>query len=108
MLRLLASALALALVSSPALSQTSNPSGSGQVTVPSGQNSGAGIPGQPGNKNGPPAKAPSETTGAGASAPPEANPNNDSIRQQDPAKIPGMPGNKSGPAVRPPSDSSAK
>jgi hypothetical protein len=70
------------------------PGGSGQVTVPSAQNSGAGIPGQPGNKSGPAAKSSSATTGSG---------NNEGVREQDSAKIPGLPGSKSGPAVKPPS-----
>lgn len=100
MLRLVAAVVAFVAMVPPAMSQTGAPSGAGQVTVPSGQNSGAGIPGQPDNKNGPPAQGPS-TTGAGAAsqAPGEA------VREQDPAKIPGLPGNKSGPAVKPPSDS---
>jgi hypothetical protein len=106
MLRLAAVALAFATMASPAFSQTGTPSGAGagQVTVPSGQNSGAGIPGQPGNKNGPSAGSPSATTGAGAnSQAPE--PNNGTVRQQDSAKIPGQPGSKSGPAAKPPSGS---
>ncbi|HVY58609.1 MAG TPA: hypothetical protein VHA77_12225 [Xanthobacteraceae bacterium] len=100
MLRILAGAVALSLVALPATAQTTGPGGQGQVTTPSGQNSGAGISGQPGNKNGPPAKSPSATTGAGGST---MSPGNDTVRQQDSAKIPGMPGNKSGPAVKPPS-----
>jgi hypothetical protein len=85
MLRLAAAALALAVMASSAMSQTGE---SGQV--PRG-NSGAGIPGQPGNKNGPPAGSPSATKG-----------------QQDPAKVPGLPGNKSGPAAKPPSDTTER
>ena len=103
MLRLAAAALALAAIVSPALSQTGGSSGAGQVTVPSGQNSGAGIPGQPGDKNGPPAQTPSATTGAAAGS--SQTPSNEGVREQDPAKIPGQPGNKSGPAVKPPSGS---
>src|SRR5262245_52379232 len=91
MLRLTAAALALAALASPAMSQTGAPSGSGQMTVPSAQNSGAGIPGQPGNKSGPPARSPSATTGAA----PAQTPTDDATRQQDAAKIPGQPGNKS-------------
>lgn len=100
MLRLAAAALALATMASPAISQTSAPSGAGQVTVPSGQNSGAGIPGHPGNKSGPPARSSAPTTGAGATSP-----DNQAVRQQDAGKIPGQPGSKSGPAARPPSGS---
>jgi hypothetical protein len=101
MLRLAAAVLALSAIASPALSQNGASSGAGQVTVPSGQNSGAGIPGQPGNKNGPAAQRPSGTMGAGA--PSQQAPSGDAVRQQDPAKIQGLPGNKSGPAAHPPS-----
>ncbi len=78
-----------AVMALPALAQNPN----GTVSVPSAQNSGAGIPGQPGNKNGPAARS------SGAAAAHE----NDSaaVRQQDAAGIPGKPGNKSGPAVKP-------
>ena len=78
----------------PPLAESTVPGGTGQVTVPSAQNSGAGIPGQPGNKSGPAAKSSSATTGSG---------NNEGVREQDSAKIPGLPGSKSGPAVKPPS-----
>jgi hypothetical protein len=53
MLRLLMGATALAIVTLPASAQTTAPSGGGQVTAPSGQNSGAGIPGKPGSKSRP-------------------------------------------------------
>jgi hypothetical protein len=89
MMRLFVSAVALMLVALPASAQTG-----GTMTAPSGQNSGAGIPGQPGNKNGPPAHG-SMGTSTGQS--------NESTREQDSAKIPGMRGNKSGPAAHPPS-----
>jgi hypothetical protein len=97
MLRLLMGAIALAIVTLPASAQNTAPTGGGQVTVPSGQNSGAGIPGKPGSKSGPAAKSSSETTGS------DMNDQNRAVRQQDSSKIPGQPGNKSGPAVRPPS-----
>ena len=97
MLRLTAAALALVAIASPAMSQTGAPAGAGQVTVPSAQNSGAGIPGQPGNKNGPAARPPSATSGAGATSSPSES-DNEAARAQDAAKIPGQPGNKSGPA----------
>jgi hypothetical protein len=64
MLRLFTGAIALAIVTLPASAQTTAPSGGGQVTAPSGQNSGAGIPGKPGSKSGPAAKSSSETTGS--------------------------------------------
>jgi len=47
MLKLLMGAIALAIVTLPAAAQTTAPSGGGQVNAPSGQNSGAGIPGKP-------------------------------------------------------------
>ena len=97
MLRLLTGAIVVAIVTLPASAQTTAPSGGGQVTAPSGQNSGAGIPGKPGSKSGPAAKSPSETTGS------DMSDHNRAVRQQDPSKIPGQPGNKSGPAVRQPS-----
>ena len=77
--------------------QSAPAGGEGQVTVPSGQNSGAGIPGKPGSKSGPAAKSSPETTGS------DMNDQNRAVRQQDSSKIPGQPGNKSGPAVKPPS-----
>jgi len=45
--------LSLAVTSLPALAQTNNAPG---VSTPSAPNSGAGVSGYPGNKNGPPAK----------------------------------------------------
>ena len=53
----------------------------------SAQNSGAGISGAPGNKNGPAARQ--GTVGS-----------NTSTQQQDPARVQGMPGNKSGPPAK--------
>ncbi|WP_407159671.1 hypothetical protein [Bradyrhizobium sp. STM 3557] len=65
---------------------------------PSAQNSGAGIQGAPGNKNGPPAK--SGTVGSSSSSTMDRqNPN---VSAQDPANVKGLPGNKSGPAVKKP------
>jgi hypothetical protein len=54
------------------------------------QNSGAGVPGLPGNKSGPavtPLKNPGQEFGG---------------YRQDQGKVPGLPGNKSGPALQPP------
>jgi hypothetical protein len=98
MLRLAAAALVIAAMASPAMSQSGAPSGAGQAP-----NSGAGIPGQPGNKNGPPAQRPSATMGAGSTS--TQAPGNTT---QDAAKIPGHPGGKSGPAVKSPSSSSGR
>ena len=64
------------------------------VSTPSAQNSGAGISGYSGNKNGPSGK--SGTVGSSV----RTNQNDPTVRQQDPAKIQGMPGNKSGPPAR--------
>ncbi|MCK1712193.1 hypothetical protein IVA83_25175 [Bradyrhizobium sp. 143] len=60
------------------------------ATAPSAQNSGAGIAGAPGNKNGPPAHG--GTVGSASQ--------NQSVQQQDPANIKGLPGNKSGPPAK--------
>lgn len=69
----------------------------GQTATPGTHNSGAGVAGQAGNKNGP----------AASSSEPQANNQgarqNEAVREQDSAKIPGKPGGKSGPAVMPPS-----
>jgi hypothetical protein len=99
MLGFLTGAIVLAIVTLPASAQTTAPPGGGQVTVPSGQNSGAGIPGKPGSKSGPAAKSPSETTGS------DMSDHNRAVRQQDSSKIPGQPGNKSGRSVRQPAES---
>jgi hypothetical protein len=105
MLRSLAGAALLVLMTLPAAAQNTNQSapnqGAPQITVPPG-NSGAGIPGQPGGKSGPAAKGPSTTTGAGSAAP------SGDRAGQDASKVPGLPGGKSGPAVRPPSGSAPK
>jgi len=76
-----------------ASAQTTPPSGA----PPSAQNSGAGIQGTPGNKNGPPAEK--GTVGSSATM----NRQNPDVSAQDPANVKGLPGNKSGPAVKPPS-----
>ena len=88
---------AIAIVTLPALAQTTTPPAGSQITVPSGQNSGAGIPGKPGSKSGPAAKSSPETTGS------DMSDHNCAVREQDPSKIPGQPGNKSGPSTSPPS-----
>ncbi|WP_409362824.1 hypothetical protein [Bradyrhizobium diazoefficiens] len=62
----------------------------GVATSPSAQNSGAGIAGAPGNKNGPPAH-----TGTVGS-----NSQNKSVQEQDPSNVKGLPGNKSGPPAK--------
>ncbi len=60
------------------------------ATAPSAQNSGAGIAGAPGNKNGPPAHT--GTTGSASQ--------NQSVQEQDSANVKGLPGNKSGPPAK--------
>ncbi|WP_024508996.1 hypothetical protein [Bradyrhizobium sp. ARR65] len=95
-MKMIASAIVIVLTTSalPALAQSSNsPNASPNVTVPSGQNSGAGIQGHPGSKSGPAAR--SGTVGSAT-----GNEDNSTVRQQDPAKIQGMPGNKSGPPAK--------
>jgi hypothetical protein len=91
--------LALATMMLPALAQAPSTS-AGQSPAPTAPNSGAGIPGQPGNKNGPAAKPPG-STGAVSS-----DQQGSAARNQDASNIPGQPGSKSGPAVAPPSSQS--
>ena len=62
----------------------------GAASSPSAQNSGTGISGAPGNKNGPAANQ--GTVGA--------NPQNQHVQEQDPSNIKGLPGNKSGPPAK--------
>jgi|SRR5262245_8787735 len=93
--KFLVGSLALVLTILPAVAtaqKTSPDASSTQSVQPTSPNSGAGIPGQPGNKSGPAAKKP-ETTGSDASSKPS----------QDVSKIPGKPGSKSGPADKSPS-----
>jgi hypothetical protein len=95
-MNLLKAAAVLAMLASPALAQAP---ASSAVKTPSAQNSGAGIPGQPGSKNGP--AAGKDQTAAS----PQTNP---TTSLQDTAKIPGKPGGKSGSAVMPPAKSANK
>jgi hypothetical protein len=99
MLRLTAAAVALVAAMSPAMSQTSTPAGSDQVTVPSAQNSGAGVPGQPGSENGPAVRPPSATSGTGATSSPSSS--NEGVREQDSANMPGEPGSEGGMQAQP-------
>jgi hypothetical protein len=85
-------AFSLAVTALPALAQTNN---SPNASTPSGQNSGAGVSGYPGNKNGPAVKG---TVGSSTST----GQQNSTVQQQDSSKIPGMPGNKSGPPANKP------
>ena len=98
MLKIFATASALALLALPAMAQT----GTSTQSPPSAQNSGTGITGAPGSKNGP-ALNQSGTTGTGSGE----SDHNKATQQRDSAKVPGMKGGKSGPAERSP-NSSAK
>ncbi len=62
-----------------------------QVAAPSSQNSGAGIAGFAGNKNGPAAQPGMAASGAVT---------NLVVAEQDPANIKGLPGSTSGPPAR--------
>jgi hypothetical protein len=91
-MKMIVSTLAVALAfSAPAFAQTTKTDVPG---APSAQNSGAGIAGQPGNKNGPAAR-PGDTVGSSSGA-------NSTVPQQDTSNIKGLPGNKSGPAAKQP------
>jgi|SRR5579862_2370380 len=92
LMKLIVSTLAIALaLSGSAVAQTTTP---GANSAPSAQNSGTGIAGQPGNKNGPAAKS-RDTVGSSSGT-------NSTVQQQDTSNIKGLPGNKSGPAARKP------
>ena len=98
-MRMLLGALATSVVMAlPALAQS--PNTTGQTSVPSAQNSGAGIPGQPGSKSGPAARPSGEMAAQGTDN------GNAAVRQQDSAGIPGKPGSKSGPSAKPNSSGS--
>ncbi|MCC8957230.1 hypothetical protein H8B02_28490 [Bradyrhizobium sp. Pear77] len=64
--------------------------GASSTTAPSAQNSGTGISGSPGNKNG--AAAQKGTVGSSQQ--------NLSVQEQDPSNIKGLPGGKSGAATK--------
>lgn len=87
--------LALMVLSPAASAQTNKPDVS---SAPSAQNSGAGIPGQPGNKSGPAVK-PGETVGSSSTTTDQHNP---TVQSQDPSNVKGLPGNKSGPPAKQP------
>jgi hypothetical protein len=86
-------AAGLLITATAASAQNAQPN----AAPPSAQNSGAGIQGAPGNKNGPPADK--GTVGSSSSTMDRQNPN---VSAQDPANVKGLPGNKSGPAVKKP------
>jgi hypothetical protein len=78
-----------AAAQSPGHTGNANPGGD-LANSPSAQNSGAGISGAAGNKNGPPA----DKNTVGSSSP------NVSAKDQDAANVKGLPGNKSGPPAK--------
>ncbi len=97
-----AAAVALTMSTLTASADTTSPqvtvpsaqnSGAGipQVAAPSAQNSGAGIAGFAGNKNGPAAQK-------GMVAPGTVT--NVAVAEQDPTNVKGLPGSKSGPPAR--------
>ena len=86
----LVSAAAVALVLSSASAQNAK----SEVTNPGLQNSGAGIAGQPGNKNGPAVKPGTVGSATGE------NQTDNRLKQQDATGVQGLPGNKSGPAEK--------
>jgi len=86
--------LAALALPAAALAQASKPDVS---SAPSAQNSGAGIAGQPGNKNGPAAK-PGETVGSSSTS----STGNTAVQSQDSSNIQGAPGNKNGPPAKRP------
>jgi hypothetical protein len=85
--------VALTITALPALARTSN----ANVTIPSAQNSGVGIPGFAGSEAGPIVQP--GTVGSGATV----RQYNLSIREQDAADIPGLRGTEAGPSVNAPS-----
>ena len=85
-------AIVLALSTTAASAQTTTRPDTS--AAPSAPNSGAGIAGQPGNKNGPAAK-PGDTVGSSSGA-------NPTVQPQDTSNIQGLPGNKSGAAAKRP------
>lgn len=93
-MKLMVGASAVALAMAIASLQTGKADVS--VSVPSVQNSGAGIAGFPGNKNGPALHR--GTTVGSAAAMDQTNP---IIKNQDTANIAGLPGGKSGPPAKP-------
>jgi len=88
--------VALSMTTLPALARTSN----ANITIPSAQNSGAGIPGFAGSEDGPAVQP--GTVGSGAMV----RQYNLAIREQDAAEIPGLPGTEDGASVKLPLHSS--
>jgi uncharacterized membrane protein len=96
-MKLLQAAALLALIASPAFAAQNT---AGPDNAPSAQNSGVGIAGQPGGKNGPATNAQGQVA--------HSDQANSTTHLQDTAKIPGQAGGKSGPAVMPPASGSSQ
>ncbi len=94
-------ALAVATLPAASIAQTTSIQKNDNVALPKG-NSGAGVSGMQGNKNGPAPKA-SSTTGEDVS-----NGGAGQAGAQDATKVPGKTGGKAGPAARSPSDLGSK
>jgi hypothetical protein len=75
----------------PAMARTSAPA----ISIPSAQNSGAGIPGLPGEEDG---RAVQPGAAPGSSA--AMKPYNLAVREQDASNIPGLPGTEAGPSMK--------
>lgn len=87
-------AVALALSAPAVIAQTTSPNVS---NAPSAKNSGAGIAGEPGDKNGPAVRpGPKGTVGSSVN-----RQHNLKVQEQDPSDIKGMRGDKSGPRAKP-------
>jgi hypothetical protein len=97
-MKLLQAAALLALIASPASAGENITTSSNNV--PGAQNSGAGIAGQPGGKNGPATNVQGQVA--------NSDQTDSTTRLQDTSKIPGKAGGKSGPAVMPPTSRSAQ
>ena len=87
---------ALAMTALPVMARMS-----GHISMPSAQNSGAGIPGLPGDQDGA-AVQPESALGFGSAR----RPHNSLVREQDAANIRGLPGTEAGPSVKTPPVSS--
>jgi hypothetical protein len=99
-MKLSRAAALLALIASPVLAQNTTTPSNDRLNGPSAPNSGAGISGQPGGKNGPATKAQGQVA--------NSDQTNPTTRLQDTGKIPGKAGGKSGPAVLPPTSRSSQ
>ena len=89
-------ALAISMLPVAAIAQTTGASSQNESVAPTTPNSGAGIPGQPGNKSGPPARR-SGTIGSGVDSSSDVN---GGMQTQD---DPRFPGNLEAKAVQQPS-----